>query len=149
LGGAGNIVAAIMEEAAEKAAAQAKGRHVAHRRRGRALIVLVPVFLVLTGWNLLRTTQPPPPVPDDLVVEGAHMAVYVAAEALFQHQDSTGTLPRSLRAIGLEDVPVRYEPDGREFLLTARARGRSISYDSRDDLNDFVASLDLRRSTDP
>lgn len=138
-----NIVAAIMEEAAEKAVARAEAQKATHKRRGRALIVLVPVFLLLTGWNLIRGTRPPDPIDDAAAVESTQMAVYLAAGAALAFRDSTGTPPQSLRELGLGDVRVRYVREGREFSITGTSRSQTIRYDSQTSLEEFVRTLDL------
>ncbi|HEX9692419.1 MAG TPA: hypothetical protein VGA22_10005 [Gemmatimonadales bacterium] len=144
---AGNIVAAIMEEAAEKAAAQAAAKQVKGKRHSTIVFILLPILIALVSWNVVRTMNPSEPFDSEDLSDGARMAVYLAADAVIAYRDSTGTLPRGLSVVGLGDLPVTYEVEASGFTVSTSVSGRVVSYRSGQDLRAFVGDLALPRGT--
>jgi hypothetical protein len=55
-------------------------------------------------------------------------SIYLIAEGLQAHRDSTGSLPATLKEIGLDDEGIEYLSDGSTYRLVAVADSTSIVY---------------------
>ncbi len=99
-----------------------------------ALVVLLPVFIGLTVWNVMRLTSEPEVFPPSLEEASARFTIYLIAQAVEEYRDSTSALPDDLETIDMEEEGVLYEPVGSTYTITAAVGESYIVFQHGQDL---------------
>jgi hypothetical protein len=121
-------------EAAQRA--HHPGRPPARPRRP-LIWALSTLLLAVIGWNLTVLTRQPQVFSPEEEAASAKVRIYLVAVVVLQHRDSTGALPATLEALGLDDEHVTYVVADSGFQLSA-AVGEAIErYQSGEDLTRF------------
>ena len=115
---AAQFVGEILKQKAEEAA-NARAAPPPRRTAARTLMVLVPLLLGLTGWNVGRMMREPAVFSPEETEAALRFRIYLAAEAVRAYKDSAGILPMDIRDIGLdEDEGLVYAPLDTTYIIT-------------------------------
>jgi len=133
-------VTEIMERDAEEAARPAP--RVKRRSWVPALAVLLPVFILLTAWNVFRMSRDPEVFPAGLEHDAARFVIYLVAQEIESYMDSATALPASLEEIGLEEDDVEYVRSGSTYTLATYVGSTQITYRSGEDLDPLWNAFD-------
>ena len=122
-----------------------EARERRRRRPLHALVLLGPLLLGLTGWNVYEMTreQPVPfsPSEEDLA---ARFEVFVTASEIESYRREFGQLPASLNDLEIDpDAEVAYERRGNDFELRVSHRGGVITYRSGEPLDPYGTAVDV------
>jgi hypothetical protein len=99
--------------------------------------VLTALFLAVIGWNLTVLTRRPQVFTHEEEAASAKVRIYLVAIVVLQHRDSTGTLPETLEALGIDDEHVSYVIADSGFQLNASVGKAIARYESGEDLAPF------------
>lgn len=140
---AAQYVGDILRQKAEEAA-QARAAPPPRPRGARALMVLVPILLGLTGWNLGRLMREPAVFSPEEAEAGLRFRMYLAAEAVRAYRDSARALPATLEDLGLdEDEGLVYAPIEDTFIITGVDGPVRLTYRGDQDPAPFAAAYDV------
>lgn len=140
---AAQYVGDILRQKTEEAA-QARAAPPPPRRGARALMVLVPILLGLTGWNLGPRMREPKVFSPEEAEAGLRFRMYLAAEAVRAYRDSAKVLPATLADLGLdEDEGLVYAPSGDTFIITGVDGSVRLTYRGDQDPAPFAAAYDV------
>jgi hypothetical protein len=108
--------------------------------RRRFVIALAIVLAGLTAANLraARTTGPHNPAEEAVAARGL---MYLSVHGIERYRDSTGVLPPSLEAVGLDERGIEYRARDTAYILTAHVAGGAIVYQYGQDLGAYRAAL--------
>jgi hypothetical protein len=137
-------VADILKKDAAEAAERASQRRQPPRRRQprRWLVVLVPVFVALTAWNVIRLTRSPEVATPGEEAASARFSVYLVAQEVEAYRRANGALPSSLEDINADIEGITFQPADTGYTLSASVDGETITYRSGADLTPFWAAYD-------
>jgi hypothetical protein len=119
-----------------------KKKEKVKKNRMPLLLTLLPVFFVLTIWNVARLTKAPEMVTIQDERMAAEWSIYMIIDGVETFRESTGHLPVSIEAIGLDDESVTYNVLGKIYSLTTTVGDREITYHDGDDVEPFMESYD-------
>ena len=126
-----------------KAAAAARPRR---RDLRRWLLGLVPAFLALSAWNVLRAGAGPQVFTPDELAASLRFKIYLAVQGIHAYRDSAGTLPRSLQQIHMADDGLAYVRSDTSYVIVGTAGDTHVTYRKGDDLKPYAsASQSLAR----
>ena len=122
-----------------KAAVRAAARP---RRRNwkRWLIGLIPAFCTLTAWNVLRAGAEPQVFTPDELAASLRFKIYIAVQGIRAFRDSAGTLPASLRQIGMSDQALAYVRSDTTYVIAGSAGAVHVTYRQGDDLQPYAGA---------
>lgn len=108
--------------------------------RRRFVIALAVILAGLTAANLraARVTGPHNPAEEAVAARGL---IYLIVHGIEEYRDSTGTLPPSLEAVGLDEQGIEYRAKDTTYMLTASVTGGAIVYQHGQDLGAYRAAL--------
>ena len=98
------------------------------------LYVLVPAFLGLTVWNVVRMTSDPEVFPPALEEASARFTIYLIAQAVEEYRDSTSALPADLEMIDMDEEGIEYSLLGSTYSLTATIGRTQMVFRQGEDL---------------
>jgi len=101
---------------------------------------LVVLFLGLTGWNLVRATNPPAVYSPQEAEASARFRIYLAAQAVEAYRDSAGVFPTTLAAVGIDDESLSFVPADSTYMIVAESAPERLSYRRGDDLAPFASA---------
>lgn len=104
------------------------------------LLGLLPIFFALTVWNVARLVKTPDPVSSLEELEAVQWSIYMIVDGIETFRESTGQLPISLEALGLDDDFITYTVLGNIYSLTTKIGDRELVYHDGDDLDPFMNS---------
>jgi hypothetical protein len=131
----------IMRRDAE-AAARAPARPRGPMGSRVLLVVLLPVLLLLTGWNaaqVIRSRQSTP-VDDEAT---ARFTLYLVSQKVDDYRARNGGLPPSLQAARADEDEVTYRRSGNDYTLTITMGSHRFDYHSGDDWTPFLSGWQL------
>jgi hypothetical protein len=138
-----DYVADILKQDAAAAAERASVRVRPPRKQfGRWLIVLAPVFVALTAWNVIRLTRSPELVTPTEEAAAIRFSIYLVAQEIEGYRREHGVLPPSLEEINADIEGVTYSPADTGYVLSGTAAGETITYRSGADLTPFWSAYD-------
>jgi len=109
------------------------------RPRGkRMLLILGPLFVVLSAWNVVRALDEPVVFTVQQEEADARFTIYLVAQELAAYRDTAGTLPANLEALGLEDDYLQYARADDGYRLTFELDEIYLTYRSGEDLAPFA-----------
>ncbi|NNG17776.1 MAG: hypothetical protein HKM89_14980 [Gemmatimonadales bacterium] len=108
--------------------------------RRRFVIALAILLAGLTAANLraARATGPHNPAEEAVAARGL---IYLIVHGVEEYRDSTGLLPPSLEAVGLDEQGIEYRAKDTSYMLTANLTGGAIVYQNGQDLGAYRAAL--------
>jgi hypothetical protein len=112
------------------------------RQFGRWLVVLVPVFVALTAWNVIRMTRSPEVATPAEMAAATRFSIYLVAQEVEAYRREHGMLPSSLEAINADIEGVTFEPVDTGYVLSGTVAGETITYRSGADLTPFWSAYD-------
>ncbi|MGH7547324.1 MAG: hypothetical protein ACREMM_04015 [Gemmatimonadales bacterium] len=121
----------------------ARAAALARPRRARQplyLLGLVGLFLGLTGWNVVRATDPPAVYSPQEWEASLRFRIYLAAQAVEAYRESTGALPTTLAALGIDDEGFSLVPGDSTYTIVAQHAPQRLSYRRGDDLAPFASA---------
>jgi hypothetical protein len=135
-----SYVKEILEREAETREPAAQPRR---RVQGPLLLVLLSVAATLTVWNVMAMTGGGVDSLNAAEEEAsARFTVYLIAQTLETHRDSTGTFPPTLETLNVNEEGVRYTSTGNAYELTAKFAEGQIVYRSGEDLSAFARAFE-------
>ena len=140
---AAQMVADILKEKIEdakevKAAAAAARPRRRHARRW--LLALIPAFIALSAWNVLRAgAQPQVFTPDELTAS-LRFKIYLAVQGIRAFRDSAGTLPQSLAQIHMADDGLAYVRADTSYVIVGTAGDTHVTYRHGDDITPYAGA---------
>lgn len=99
-----------------------------------ALVILFPVFVALTVWNVIRIAKDPVVFPPALEEASARFTIYLIAQAVEEYRDSTASLPPDLASIDMDEEEIDYAVLDSTYTLTATVGRTMIVYRQGEDL---------------
>lgn len=127
-----------IEEAQEaRAAALAAPRRP---RKPLYLAGLCVLFLGLTGWNVVRVTQPVEFYTPQEWEASLRFRLYLAVQAIEQYRDSAGVFPTTLAAVGVTAEDFSFAPTGSTYTIMAQGAAGPLRYRRGDDLAPFSSA---------
>jgi len=110
------------------------------RPRKRFVIALAILLVGLTAANVraARTTGPQNPAEEAVAARGL---IYLIVQGLDDYRDSTGILPPSLEAVGLDEQGIEYRASDTAYILTANVTGGALVYQAGQDHGAYRAAL--------
>ena len=123
---------------------QASRADLTQPRQPRRLFVAA--LLVLFAVVLYEAVRPAPaPFTQREELAFGRFAIFLAAVAVEAYRDSTGTLPASLSALGVDEQGLSYRSDGMTYALTVELAGEILSYSDGEDLTPYGEAFDELR----
>lgn len=107
------------------------------RSRGPLLVVLIPVLVGLTAWNIFSMARTTRAFSPPIETEAARFTIYLIAQAVEEYRDSAGTLPPSLGYLDLDEEGIEYARLDDSYTLTATIGDDRIVYRAGEDLQQF------------
>jgi hypothetical protein len=98
------------------------------------LVVLLPVFVALTVWNVVRLSREPAAFPPALEEASARFTIYLIAQAVEDYRDSTAALPPDLATIDMDEEEIDYVALDSTYMLTTTVGRTMIVYKEGEDL---------------
>ena len=98
------------------------------------LVVLLPVLVGLTAWNVMRMTGDTEVFSPSLEEASAKFTIYLIAQAVEEYRDSTSVLPDNLEMIEMDEENVIYVPLGSTYTLTASVGNTQLVFQQGEDL---------------
>lgn len=141
---AASYVTEILEKEAQL---QAREKVSPKRRKNgnRLFMLAVPVFLVLTGMNVLSGNPAAEPLPPDAAMHEAQVEIYLAIQQVeaFKNENQ-GALPSTLEQIGADAPGLVFVPDVQGYEIVAEIDGTVERYVEGEDPTRFeVAAMSL------
>ncbi len=136
-----DYVGEIMEKVAEADVPPApkKPRQTARN----LLIVLVPIMVALTAWNVVLMTRDAEVFTTAEVEGGARLMIFLTVQEIEAYRDSTGGIPESLELLALDEEGLKYARDGDSYSLRVDLDSSVLMYQSGDDLTPFAEAWSL------
>lgn len=108
--------------------------------RRRFVLALAILLAGLTAANLraARTIGPHNPAEEAVAARGL---MYLIVHGIERYRDSTGVLPPSLEAVGLDERGIEYRARDTAYMITADVAGGAIVYQYGQDLAAYRAAL--------
>lgn len=132
---ADKYVADIMRRHAADTHAAPAPRQSSHARAW--LAGLVTILLVLFAANLYLVLRRPEVVSPAKEEASARLTVYLVAQAIQAHRDSTHALPRDLTDLGVDDVGITYTPRESTYTLAVTLGQTELTYQSGESLEPY------------
>jgi hypothetical protein len=101
------------------------------------LVVLLPVFVALTVWNVVRLSREPAAFPPALEEASARFTIYLIAQAVEDYRDSTAALPPDLATIDMDEEEIDYAVLDSTYTLTTTVGRTVIVYEQGEDLTSY------------
>ena len=133
-----DIVKQRVEDARERKREVVRDRE-RHQRRPW-LLVLIPLFFVLFGWNMLAAGSTPAVFSRAEREASLRFRIYLAAQGVKAFRDSAGYLPPDLPTIGIFEDRIAYVPDGTLYAIVGSEGGLQLTYRSGEDLQPYAAA---------
>ncbi len=130
----------LKQDAAQRASAPV--RPVPRTQLGRWLVVLAPVFVALTAWNVIRLTRSPEVVTQAEEAAATRFSIYLVAQEIEAYRREHGVLPPSLEEINADIEGVTFAPVDTGYVLSGTVAGETITYRSGADLTPFWTAYD-------
>ena len=116
------------------------------RRRQRPwlwwLFGLLPLFLVVGAWSLVRAAERPRVFTPEELDASVRLTMFFTVKSIEAYRDSARRLPASLADVGMGDSKLVYQRTGnRSFTVTDTVGGVPLIYYSGDDLTVFSSAL--------
>jgi hypothetical protein len=138
---ASDYVADILKQ---DAADRASTRVPPPRRKqlGRWLVVLVPVFVALTAWNVIRLTGSREVATQAEEAAATRFSIYLVAQEIEAYRREHGVLPPSLEDFNADIEGITFTPVDTGYVLSGTVAGETITYRSGSDLTPFWSAYD-------
>jgi hypothetical protein len=110
------------------------------RRRSKLwyFLGLLPLFLLLTIWNLVRSGEEPRVFSSEELVAGTRFKMYLTAQAVQAYRDSAGRWPRNLAAVGLARERLVYQLVDGTYTITDTSGSVPLVYRGGESLTLFA-----------
>ena len=133
---ASELVQDILKTKVEEKKQQAQSEVARRRDRLRKVnyFLLIPLFLALLAWNVLRSDKPPEVFTRAEVDASVRFKVYLAVQALKAYRDSAGVWPTSLEVVGFANEGLTYQRVDTTFQISAATNDSPFTYRYGDDL---------------
>ncbi len=144
--GSGDHINKIMQSEVESRQTIAQLDKDRHNKLQRSLVpilvVLTPVAIAMTVWNLVGTSAPERIFSVEREVAGAEFTIYVTATELELFRDSMGFYPPDLEQISMDDDGVSYQENSGSYTISVALETETVTYESGEDLTPFEESFD-------
>ncbi|HEY6808723.1 MAG TPA: hypothetical protein VI160_08035 [Gemmatimonadales bacterium] len=138
---AAGLVADIMKQRGDELNARNAGAVRPGRRRSvTALLVLLPLALGLTAWNLLGDTGVPEVFSSRERAASIRFQIFLAQQAIEAFHDSASVFPRSLSVIGLDGEGVTYVPGETTYELVGRTDSLTVTFHRGDPIAPYSSA---------
>lgn len=107
------------------------------RSWGPLLVVMIPVLVGLTAWNVFSMTRTTGAFSPPIETEAARFTIYLIAQAVEEYRDAAGALPPSLEYLDLDEEDIEYARLDDSYTLTASVGDNRIVYRAGEDLQQF------------
>ena len=133
-----DIVKQRVEDARERKLEAVRERERHHRRPW--LLVLIPLFLGLSTWNMLAAGSRPVVFSRAEREASLRFRIYLAAQGITAFRDSAGYLPPDLRTVGISADQISYAPSGTVYAIVGSEGDLQLTYRSGEDLQPYAAA---------
>lgn len=103
---------------------------------------LVPIFLVVGAWSLVRAAERPRVFTPEELDASVRLTIFFTVKSIEAYRDSARHLPATLADVGMGDSRLVYQRTGnRTFTVTDTVGGVPLIYYSGDDLTVFSSAM--------